>query len=189
MPRPAAHTKTELLLKLSNVFRLHGLDGTSMQTLSQVTGLSKASLYHHFPGGKDEMAEKVLVEEGRRLQALVLSPLEGTEPIHALTESLKGVAKFYSGSVPQCLMNSIMLGRGQELFRERIAAVVGVWRQRLEAAYGAAGSSDEEASAWALYALQRLQGALILCRVEKSRQALDHCLEELHGDVQFLAED
>lgn len=189
MPRPPALTKAELLSKLSDVFRHHGLDGTSMQTLAQVTGLSKASLYHHFPGGKDEMAEKVLVEEGRRLQALVLSPLDGPEPIDALTESLKGVAKFYAGSVPQCLMNSIMLGRGQELFRERIAAVVGVWCQRLAALYGAAGSSDEEAQGWALYALQRLQGALILCRVEKSRQPLDHCLEELRGDVQFLAEE
>ncbi len=174
---------------LSAVFRLHGLDGTSMQTLAHVTGLSKASLYHHFPGGKDEMAEKVLVEEGRRLQTLVLSPLDGPEPINALFESLKGVAEFYGGDVPQCLMNSIMLGRGQELFRDRIAAVVGIWCQRLAAAYSKAGNSEEEANAWALYALQRLQGALILCRVEKSRQPLDHCLEELHGDVQFLAED
>lgn len=189
MPRPPAHTKSELLSKLSDVFRHHGLDGTSMQTLAQVTGLSKASLYHHFPGGKDEMAEKVLVEEGRRLQALVLLPLDGPEPIDALCESFDGVGEFYGGDVPQCLMNSIMLGRGQTLFRDRIAAVVGVWRQRLAALYGAAGGSDEEAHAWALYALERLQGSLILCRVEKSRQPLDRCLEELQGDVQLLAVD
>ena len=32
-----------------------------MAVLSQATGLQKASLYHHFPGGKNEMLETAVL--------------------------------------------------------------------------------------------------------------------------------
>ncbi len=189
MARPATHSKFELLAKLSAIFRTDGFDGASMQALSQKTGLSKASLYHHFPGGKQEMAQKVLGEEGRRLQSLVLQPLLADDPVLALNKSLQGVEAFYRGAVPQCLMNSIMLGRGGDLFGGTIASAVAVWRTRLASAYEAAGASDDEASAWAAYAIERIQGSLILCRVEASRKPLARCLDELRGDIAFLKND
>lgn len=189
MARPATHSKTELLAKLSAIFRADGFEGASMQALSQKTGLSKASLYHHFPGGKQEMAQKVLGEEGRRLQSLVLRPLTGDDPVLSLIESLQGIETFYAGAVPQCLMNSIMLGKGGDLFGDTIATAVAVWRTRLASAYGAAGAVDDEAVAWAAYAIERIQGSLILCRVEASRQPLERCLKELRGDVDFLKND
>jgi AcrR family transcriptional regulator len=46
---------------LLDLFRQLGYDGVTLSKISQVTGLGKASLYHHFPGGKDEMVETVLI--------------------------------------------------------------------------------------------------------------------------------
>lgn len=158
-----------------------------MADLSKATGLSKASLYHHFPGGKQEMATKVLGDEGRRLQKLVLRPLrDKADPASALQASLQGVGEFYGDAVPQCLMNSVMLGSGAALFRQDIEAVVIVWQKLLAEVYGAAGAQDDEAEAWAAYALARIQGALILCRVASNRAALEQCLTELQGDVGLL---
>lgn len=188
MPRPATLSRSELLAKLSGVFRQFGFDGTSMQQLSKVSGLSKASLYHHFPGGKEEMAEKVLGEEGVRLQQLVLSPLDADDPLEALLASLRGVKEFYSGAVPQCLMNSITLGHGGALFGVNVASAVNSWRDRLAKKYEMLGASGEEASSWSNYAVERIQGALVICRVQANRQPLDNCLEELEGDVHFVAE-
>lgn len=45
---------------LLRLFREYGYDGATLSKISQATGLGKASLYHHFPGGKDEMVETVL---------------------------------------------------------------------------------------------------------------------------------
>lgn len=188
MPRPPTISKTDLLSKLAEVFRAAGFDGTSMTDLSKATGLSKASLYHHFPGGKTEMAERVLVEEGLRLQQLVLLPLAALDdPFAALRTSLDGVAAFYSGTSPQCMMNSIMLGRGADLFKADVSAAVEVWQSKLSTAYAAAGAPAREADAWAAYALQRIQGALIICRLQSDRKALEQCLAELDGDVSILA--
>lgn len=45
---------------LLRLFRQYGYDGATLSKISEATGLGKASLYHHFPGGKDEMVEVVL---------------------------------------------------------------------------------------------------------------------------------
>ena len=152
-----------------------------------MSGLSKASLYHHFPGGKEEMAEKVLGEEGVRLQQLVLSHLEQDNPAEALLASLQGVREFYSGDIPQCLMNSITLGRGGDLFGVSVAAAVKTWQGKLAERYEDLGASEEEAVSWSRYAVERIQGALVVCRVQASRAPLESSLEELEGDVGFVA--
>lgn len=184
MARPATFSKSQLLARLTSVFRRSGYDGASMAELSRATGLSKASLYHHFPGGKADMAAKVMAEEGKRLQKLVLAPLAETRtPVQSLEKSLEGVAGFYGGDVPQCLMNSILLGSGEAVFRAEISAAVTAWMKLMAGAYEAVGAPPDEAAAWASYALERIQGALILCRVAANRTALEDCLAELQGDV------
>ena len=184
MARPLTFSKSELLTMLAEVFRRSGYDGASMAELSKVTKLSKASLYHHFPGGKAEMATHVMAEEGKRLQQFVLAPLGNLDnPIEALENSLNGVGKFYDGEVPRCLMNSIMLGSGEALFKQGISDAVTAWSKLLANAYEAAGVSADEAQAWSAYALERIQGALIICRVASNRDALEQCLAELQGDV------
>ncbi len=188
MPRPASLSRSDLLAKLSGVFRTYGFDGATMQDLSAASGLSKASLYHHFPGGKEEMAEKVLGEEGIRLQQLVLAPLKGEHPLDSLIASLHGVAAFYSGDKPQCMMNSITLGSGKELFAKNVAVAVQAWRAQWAHAYRNVGATDAEAQSWADYAVERIQGALVVCRVQNSRTSLDRCLEELEGDARFAAD-
>lgn len=52
--------RDEILLRLFGIFRRSGFDGATLSKISEETGLGKASLYHHFPGGKVQMAEEVL---------------------------------------------------------------------------------------------------------------------------------
>ena len=49
---------------LAEAFREHGFEGASLAQLCEATGLGKGSLYHFFPGGKDEMAEVVAAIQG-----------------------------------------------------------------------------------------------------------------------------
>ena len=54
---PAALASREVVLeRLLATFRDQGYDGASLAELSAATGLGKSSLYHHFPGGKVDMA-------------------------------------------------------------------------------------------------------------------------------------
>ncbi len=52
----------DTLPALAEVFREHGYGATSPSLITAATGLGKGSLYHFFPGGKQEMASAVLAD-------------------------------------------------------------------------------------------------------------------------------
>ena len=68
MPRKAKLNKSALAERLSAVFCENGYEGASLSGLAEACELSKASLYHHFPNGKVDMANAVLARAGARLQ-------------------------------------------------------------------------------------------------------------------------
>ena len=53
-------TDGQLTEALTRVFQTYGYDGATLSRISDATGLQRASLYHRFPGGKEEMAKFVL---------------------------------------------------------------------------------------------------------------------------------
>jgi len=186
MPRIAKLSKTAIAERLISVFEGYGYEGASLKMLSDAAGLSKASLYHHFPNGKEDMAAHVLGQAGVRLQGLVLAPLaDSGTAAERLIASLEGTAAYYGGSVPVCLMNSLLIGGGTRLFGEQVKVAVDIWRQGLKEAYREVGVDATEAGAWATYAVERIQGALVLCRVQANRVPLESCLAELRADVEF----
>ena len=65
----------DLVDNLIDIFCKYGYDGTSLTILAKNTGLGRASLYYHFPGGKEEMANAVYEKISRDFTKLVLSPL------------------------------------------------------------------------------------------------------------------
>jgi len=58
--RPQKVIDSDILKGLTKVFRSKGYEGANLSELAQATNLKKASLYHRFPGGKQEMAVTVL---------------------------------------------------------------------------------------------------------------------------------
>jgi TetR/AcrR family transcriptional repressor of lmrAB and yxaGH operons len=178
VPRIARYSKTAMAERLVTVFKTYGYEGASLSLLADAVELSKASLYHHYPKGKEQIAAHALAYSGARLQRYVLAPLTGDgDGRTRLRQSLDGVASYYDGDMPVCLMNSLLLGEGRLLFGEQIKGAVSAWRRELARAANDAGIA--QATQWAEQAIERIQGALILCRVEGRRAPLDQCLEKL----------
>ena len=85
----------ELLDRLTCVFRTHGFEGASLSLISKATGLQRASLYHRFPGGKEEMANAVLERAWTWLNKKALFPLTGSgTPQERSKRWLKGFMHF-----------------------------------------------------------------------------------------------
>lgn len=55
-----SQNRNEIVTQLAEIFRAHGFESATLTIIKNVTGLGKGSLYHFFPGGKEEMAEAVL---------------------------------------------------------------------------------------------------------------------------------
>src|SRR4029453_1864404 len=72
--------KLELISILDDVFLRRGFEGPTLSVLSRACGLGKASLYHHFPGGKDEMADVLLQRAVAQLDELAYRHLDRPGP-------------------------------------------------------------------------------------------------------------
>src|SRR5258707_12583600 len=72
--RPAKVTDAQLYEDLAAVFRRKGYAGTSYSDIREATGLVKASLYHRFPGGKEEMVNAILRRMDKHFVDYLLAP-------------------------------------------------------------------------------------------------------------------
>ncbi|MEM6680708.1 MAG: TetR/AcrR family transcriptional regulator [Pseudomonadota bacterium] len=149
---------------MKQVFAQHGYEGASLTALGKAGGLSKAGLYHHFPGGKADMASQVLVASGKDFTRLVLAPLRSKDPAaERLYAMLDGLNTYYQSGTINCLMNTLALGEGLPAFGPNIKAAISAWLAALTPTLEELGEADGAHAARTLVAT--VHGALIQTRL------------------------
>lgn len=185
MARKASITDEALMARLSATFRESGYEGASLARLSEATGLKKASLYHRFPGGKEQMGLEVLQDAGRWLDANVLQPLAAAgTPRDRIVAMTRELDSFYRGGTQACLLNLLSSPIGDhspfkdtirnlfESFVEALARVV------VEAGYPASAARSRAERGVAL-----IQGSLVLARGLGSTEPFHKTLETLPDEL------
>jgi AcrR family transcriptional regulator len=165
MARRATIPRDEVVQGLQRTFRSAGYDGASLALLSAETGLAKAGLYHHFPGGKREMAAAVFENVGVWMKAHVLEPLRAAgEPrarLLAMTAALDG---YYGGGQQACLLDLFSTGGARPHFQAQLRGGVQTWIAAIATALADAGLRVPEAQLRAEDAVLRIEGALVVSR-------------------------
>jgi TetR/AcrR family transcriptional regulator, lmrAB and yxaGH operons repressor len=113
---------------LLQLFRQYGYDGATLARISEATGLGKASLYHHFPGGKDEMVQAVMDYLERWLGENVLPSLqaEGTA-LEKLRRMCDRLSELYEAGRQPCMSATLLLGSARDIFHDRVQARYQAW--------------------------------------------------------------
>ena len=158
-----AKEKAEIVDRLFVVFRDHGYEGASLADLSRATGLGKSSLYHHFPGGKEEMAEAVLQQAGTFIKHAIAEAASSREPLKArIRKIVAALDKIYAGGRNSCVLgrlaSSEIGARGHQTLRE----IFNLWMDATAGLARESGMSQTRAHQFAEDWVARLQGALIL---------------------------
>ncbi|MBW4474051.1 MAG: TetR/AcrR family transcriptional regulator [Stenomitos rutilans HA7619-LM2] len=150
---------------LLDLFRQYGYDGVTLSKISQATGLGKASLYHHFPGGKDEMVETVLIALEQGLEQIAIEALqcEG-DALTRLKAMCDRINKVYNSGQKPCLLAALMLGSGKDVFQERVRTLLRVWISAIAAILIDAGMDEAIAHQRGEDGVIAIQGALILAQ-------------------------
>lgn len=159
-------SRQDAIANLMPVFRHYGYEGATLSRLSQATGLGRASLYHHFPGGKQEMATEVLEQMNQLLDQTALQPLRQAEvdPRHRLEQMCATVAEFYQQGQEACLLSILTLGEAGDRFQGSVQAAMALWIETLAQTLIEAGVAPELARERAEDALIQIQGALVVVR-------------------------
>lgn len=185
MGRKAALNEADVLLRLSNVFRDVGYEGATLAMLSDATGLQKASLYHRFPQGKEQMACEVLRDAGAWLEEHVLVPLRKPgAPRAKLLALARRLDEFYSGGRQACLLNMLSSpGIAEGPFTKLIKGVFEAWVATLSKVLVEAGLAPRVAEQRAERAMILLQGTLVYARGVGSTRPFRDFLKTLPDEL------
>ena len=166
MARPQSIAEEELIARLSCVFRDVGYEGASLTMLAEATGLQKASLYHRFPRGKQQMAEEVLAAALSWCEAQILSPLTGEgSPAERIATVARHLDNFYAGGRQACLLNMLAAPRAHG--GPFAAAIKGAFEAFIKAftvLASDAGHTPEAARSRAERTMMLLHGSLVMSR-------------------------
>jgi len=155
----------ELLARIGDVFRRYGYEGASLRELSAASGLEKASLYHRFPGGKEEMALAIVARAGEWLEANVFAPLRDLPAAQRVPRAAGKLREFYRNGELWCTLDVLTLSGSSDAIRAAVRGSYQAWVGAFARAAREAGLPAPEARARAQQAIIEIEGSLVISRV------------------------
>ena len=165
-------TRERLLVAGERLFRAQGYSGTGLKQLAQEADAPWSSMYHFFPGGKQQLATEVVRYAADLYAALLAKAFAAfSDPADAVAAIFKTEAKILTESDFRngCPVASVTLDVASTVDELRVpcAEAFDLWIGTIAQGLAATGLSPKEAKALASYVLSSLEGAIVLSRAEK----------------------
>ena len=164
------------------LFRSKGVDGTAFSDVIAHSGAPRGSIYHHFPGGKAELAEEATRYAGERVAAGLAAALAEDDPVATLTGFAAATGKGLESTRFQegCPIAAAAL-EGPRAPGARAAAgdAMRSWEDLLAASFERNGVAPERARSVATMIVASIEGAIVLARAQGSVEPLDRVRAEL----------
>ena len=162
-------TRERILYAAAELFRRQGYAGTGLNQIVTQADAPFGSLYHHFPGGKQQLAEEVIGVGGAFFQTLVSAVYDAeATPEASVRAVFAGAAETLASTDYQdaCPIATLALevASTNETLRRATRDVFDRWITALGERLG----SEQQA----LAVLSALEGAFVLCRAQRSTAPL-----------------
>ncbi|MDZ4766644.1 MAG: TetR/AcrR family transcriptional regulator [Chloroflexota bacterium] len=172
------------------LMEIQGYHATGLNQIISESGRPKGSLYHYFPGGKEELVSAALTRTGISVLNRIRDSL-ATVPDHGASAAADAVRGFLhqlayyveaSGYKQGGPITTVALETAatSERLRTECHAIYESWRGAFVDKLIAAGIADERAGRLSLLILASIEGGIILCRVQQSADPLREMGDELH---------
>ncbi|MCL5244297.1 TetR/AcrR family transcriptional regulator [Cellulophaga sp. 20_2_10] len=181
--RPQKVLDKDLLTALGKVFRSKGYEGTSIKDLSEATGLKKASLYHRFPDGKEEMANSVFSHIDEWVKETIFFALndESIVPQARLKQAIDHISTLYNGGSYSCLFRAFSMENGLQLFEKHISNGITAYIKAFNTVGLALKFNKKEATEHAVQTLIEIQGSLILTKALNDTSIFENTLKNIEN--------
>lgn len=170
-------TRDRFIASTLELFRRQGYHGTSLAQVTTAAGAPTGSLYHHFNGGKDELAAAVLEEAGAAYGQLLEAIWDAEpDPATAVVAFFDGAAAVLEESdfIDPCPIGTVAreVASTNDSLRRAALGAFDRWimaaRQRLEAA----GLGAEAANELAVTLVATIEGGFVLSRTARDADLL-----------------
>lgn len=175
VPRPDRH-RAMLVAATAQLLRRRGYAGTTVSEFLDAAGAANGSLYHHFPGGKEELASAAIEAAAGQVEAALSSAFDaGDDVVLAAQRSVDAmIAALEADPRDGCPVAPTALDAAgmSEPLRLAAASAFARWSDVFETAL-AQTRDRETAAAQAKVLLSAIEGALLLDRTSHSTGHLE----------------
>lgn len=166
-----------------------GYAGMELRDVAAVGEAPRGSIYHHFPGGKIQLAVEATAREGAEVQAAIERSLQE----HGLAGTLKTFGEMFARRVKDhperlgCPVAAAALARPEDpALAAAATAAFASWEEPIAAALRDEGIGEEDAAAFAGLVISTIEGALIRARAAADRAPLDSAVAGLQRSLEAL---
>ncbi|MEU5878037.1 TetR family transcriptional regulator C-terminal domain-containing protein [Spirillospora sp. NPDC047279] len=174
----ANDTRERLLEASARLFREQGYAGTGLKQITAAGGAPWGSLYHFFPGGKEQLGVEAIAHSGARYERLFELTFARAD-----ADVVRCVRDFFQLSVDAlersgwgdgCPIATVALevASTSEPLRHACAEVFASWEAVFARRLAGAGLAEERAADLATYALAAFEGAIVLSRAAHDTRPL-----------------
>ncbi|MFD1712079.1 TetR/AcrR family transcriptional regulator [Ottowia sp. GY511] len=171
------------------VLARRGLHATAFSEVLAVTGASRGSIYHHFPGGKAELIEAVLDDFGG-LTDEALQGLHG-QPFLTVVHGALGLwrERLVNGDCEAgCPVAAVTLAADSSRLENDCRSTFEQWTNTLTGALANGGLKGAgQARALATLLMAAIQGGTVLARAEGSVEPYDAVARQVAAYAEQLA--
>ncbi len=183
-------SRARMVRSAASLIRSRGASATSISEVLADSGAPRGSIYHHFPDGKEQLeadairwtSERVLAHQ-RACRATTASGV-----LECFIDMWRQVV-LASGGKAGCVVAGVAVDTmpDAETLMGVVRATFQSWVDLLSEQLRATGLPAERARRVAMTTLAGMEGALILCRAERSVAPLEAVAAELKGLVQRIS--
>lgn len=172
-----ADTKERILNSTAELFRRQGYSGTGVKQIAAEAAAPFGSLYHFFPGGKEQLGEQVIRTSGRMYMQLFAAVVaDQPDAPSAVAAFFDGAAETLreTGYADACPIATVALevASTSEPLRRATAEVFEEWIEGATAYFELAGVARARARELSFSMLSLLEGAFLFARAMRSTEPL-----------------
>lgn len=172
-----SETRARIVAATNELFRAQGFNGTSLKQVSDGAAATTGSIYHFFPGGKEDLGATVIRESGAAYQALFELIADGTTDIaEAVGAMFDGAAAALEETnfIDICPIGTIAreIASTHDSLRSATVDVFAGWTEAVARRLQASGLGALESEQLADTVISTLEGGFILARARQSCSGL-----------------
>jgi TetR/AcrR family transcriptional regulator, lmrAB and yxaGH operons repressor len=183
MTAKPASTKQRMLDSAVLLLRERGAAGVTVDAVLTHSGAPRGSVYHHFPGGRNDMIRGAVRQAGDYIAAMVDESVADGD----VRLTVERIGRFWKRAltgtdyragcpvVAMAIDSREQIPDAAALVREIFAR----WQTSLSELLSANGFRAERAERLATLIVSSIEGAIILCRARRDLTPLDDVLAEL----------
>jgi AcrR family transcriptional regulator len=171
-------TRDRIVETSAELFRRQGFTGTGVKQIVTEASAPFGSLYHFFPGGKEQLGEEVIRWSGGIYGELIdVFFVPGADPATATRDFFAAAAATleetdYADACPIATV-ALEVSSTSETMRRACAEVFNGWIDRATERLVEAGLARGRARALVISMLSSLEGAFVLARALRSTEPLE----------------